>query len=52
MLYGVNVEYQRELVKDGNKLRLYLPPYGKEWWPYAIRRVGENPKNFKYILKN
>ena len=50
MLYGVRVDYQKELVKKGYKLRLYIP-YGKDWWPYAIRRVGENPKNIKYLLK-
>jgi proline dehydrogenase len=51
MLYGVRIDYQKELVKEGYKLRLYLP-YGKDWWPYAIRRVGENPKNIKYLLRN
>lgn len=51
MLYGVRTDYQKELVKEGYKLRLYLP-YGKDWWPYAIRRVGENPKNIKYLLRN
>jgi proline dehydrogenase len=51
MLYGVRVDYQKELVKEGYKLRLYLP-YGKDWWPYAIRRVGENPKNIKYLMRN
>lgn len=51
MLYGVRVDYQNELVKQGYKLRLYLP-YGEDWWPYAIRRVGENPKNIKYLFRN
>ena len=51
MLYGVRVDYQKTLVNGGYKLRLYLP-YGKDWWPYAIRRVGENPKNIKYLLRN
>lgn len=51
MLYGVRKDYQKKLVKEGYKLRLYLP-YGKDWWPYAIRRVGENPKNIKYLLRN
>ncbi len=51
MLYGVRVDYQKELVKEGYKLRLYLP-YGRDWWPYAIRRVGENPKNIIYLLRN
>ena len=51
MLYGVRVDYQKSLVKEGYKLRLYIP-YGKDWWAYAIRRVGENPKNIKYLLRN
>ena len=50
MLFGVRGDYQQKLVKQGYKLRLYLP-YGKDWWPYAIRRVGENPKNIKYLLR-
>jgi proline dehydrogenase len=51
MLYGVRVDYQKELVKAGYKLRLYLP-YGNDWWPYVIRRVGEKPRNIKYLLRN
>ncbi len=51
MLFGVRVDYQKELVNNGYKLRLYLP-YGKDWWPYAIRRVGEKPQNIKYLLRN
>jgi proline dehydrogenase len=51
MLYGVRIDYQKELVTQGYKLRLYLP-YGTDWWPYAIRRVGENPKNIKYLFRN
>lgn len=51
MLYGVRIDYQKELVMKGYKIRLYIP-YGKDWCPYAIRRVGENPKNIKYLLRN
>ena len=51
MLFGVRADYQKELVNEGYKLRLYLP-YGEDWWPYAVRRVGENPKNIKYLLRN
>jgi len=51
MLYGVRVDYQKELIEQGYKLRAYLP-YGEDWWPYALRRVGENPKNIKYLFKN
>ncbi len=50
MLYGVQVELQNELVQKGEQLRLYLP-FGTDWWSYAVRRVGESPKNAKFLLK-
>lgn len=48
MLYGVRVELQKLLAQQGESLRLYLP-FGTDWWPYAIRRVGESPKNFRFL---
>jgi len=55
LLYGVRIELQNELIKNGERLRLYLP-FGVDWWPYAIRRIGESTKNgmflFKTILNN
>lgn len=51
MLYGVRSEYQEELVQAGEKLRLYVP-FGTDWWPYAVRRVGESSKNAKFLLKS
>lgn len=50
MLYGVRVDLQRELVQSGERVRLYLP-FGEEWWPYAVRRVGESPKNARFLLR-
>ncbi len=50
MLYGVRVKLQEKLVKSGEQVRLYLP-FGTDWWPYAVRRIGENPKNAKFLLK-
>jgi proline dehydrogenase len=50
MLYGVRTDLQKRLVQRGESLRLYLP-FGTDWWPYAIRRVGESPKNFKFLLR-
>jgi proline dehydrogenase len=44
MLYGVRGELQRQLREEGEQVRLYLP-FGRDWWPYAIRRVGESPRN-------
>ena len=51
MLYGVRVEYQKELIQAGEQLRLYLP-FGTDWWPYAVRRVGESSKNAKFLIKS
>jgi proline dehydrogenase len=49
MLYGVRIALQRKLVAEGYSLRLYLP-FGTEWWPYSVRRVGENPANLRFIF--
>ena len=44
MLYGVRPDWQMALRGLGYNVRVYLP-FGGDWWPYAIRRVGENPRN-------
>ena len=51
MLYGVRNNYQKELVSAGEPLRLYLP-FGTDWWPYAVRRVGESPKNARFLIRS
>lgn len=51
MLYGVRVELQEKLVRKGEQLRLYVP-FGTDWWPYAVRRVGESPKNAQFLLRS
>lgn len=50
MLYGVRTELQRQLHEQGEQVRLYLP-FGKDWWPYAIRRVGESPRNAALLAR-
>lgn len=50
MLYGVRPAYQRRLVGEGFRVRLYLP-FGKSWWPYSIRRIGETPRNLAFVLR-
>jgi proline dehydrogenase len=50
MLYGVAQPLQHRLVAQGERLRLYLP-FGRDWWPYAVRRVGENPRNGLLLLR-
>ena len=51
MLYGVRRTYQEQLVRAGEQLRLYFP-FGTDWWPYAVRRVGESPKNANFLVKS
>jgi proline dehydrogenase len=51
MLLGVD-ELLRELIlKDGYKLRVYVP-FGRRWYEYSIRRLQENPKIAGYVVKN
>jgi proline dehydrogenase len=51
MLYGVRPETQRQLVKDGYAMRVYVP-YGNDWYGYFSRRIAERPANAFFILKN
>lgn len=50
MLYGVRPELQRELRDQGEAIRLYLP-FGRDWWPYAVRRIGESPRNAMLLAR-
>ncbi|RPI26526.1 MAG: proline dehydrogenase [Acidobacteria bacterium] len=51
MLYGVRREYQGEIAKQGDKMRVYVP-YGRHWAPYYMRRLAERPANVLFIVKN
>lgn len=51
MLYGIRYELQKKLVEAGYRMRVYVP-YGKEWYPYFMRRLGERPANLFFIIKN
>lgn len=51
MLYGVRTDLQRRLVKDGYRVRVYIP-YGKDWFPYFMRRLAERPANAGFFLRN
>ncbi|HTP82154.1 MAG TPA: proline dehydrogenase family protein [Alphaproteobacteria bacterium] len=44
MLLGVRGDVAEDLARRSERVRLYLP-FGRDWWPYAVRRVGENPRN-------
>ena len=51
MLYGVRRDLQRRLVKEGYNVRIYVP-FGREWYPYFMRRLAERPANVFFIAKN
>lgn len=51
MLYGVRSETQREMVRDGYRMLVYVP-YGTEWFPYFSRRLRERKENVWFLLKN
>ena len=51
MLYGIRRDLQQRLVKDGWRMRVYIP-FGTEWYPYFMRRLGERPANAFFITRN
>jgi proline dehydrogenase len=51
MLYGVRRDLQRQLVKEGYRMRVYIP-FGSEWYPYFMRRLAERPANVMFVLRN
>ena len=50
MLYGVRRDLQEQLVRDGYRMRVYVP-YGGEWYPYLMRRLAERPANTLFLLR-
>ncbi len=51
MLLGVTEKLRHRIVKDGHKMRVYVP-FGKDWYPYSIRRLKENPRIAGYVFKD
>ena len=51
MLYGVRRDLQLKLIKEGWRCRVYIP-FGTEWYPYLMRRLGERPANVLFIARN
>lgn len=51
MLYGIRRDLQQSLVRDGWRMRVYIP-FGTEWYPYFMRRLGERPANVFFIARN
>jgi proline dehydrogenase len=50
MLYGIRRDLQTALVKEGYRVRVYVP-FGKQWYPYFMRRLGERPANVAFVLR-
>ncbi len=50
MLYGIRRDLQAGLLADGYKVRIYVP-FGKQWFPYFMRRLGERPANVGFVLR-
>ncbi len=50
MLYGIRRDLQTQLVAEGYRMRIYVP-FGKQWFPYFMRRLGERPANVGFVLK-
>ncbi len=51
MLYGVRRDLQRQLIKEGYRVRVYVP-FGTAWYPYFMRRLAERPANMLFLARN
>ena len=50
MLLGVDEQLRRILIASGHRLRVYVP-YGRDWYPYSLRRLRENPEIASHVLR-
>jgi proline dehydrogenase len=51
MLYGIRTDLQRALLKEGYRVRVYIP-FGSDWFPYFMRRLAERPANLMFFLRS
>jgi len=51
MLHGIRRDLQQSLVRDGWRMRVYVP-FGTEWYPYFMRRLAERPANVFFLARN
>lgn len=51
MLYGVRRDLQARLVREGYRVRVYVP-FGTQWYPYLMRRLAERPANIVFMARN
>ncbi len=49
MLYGVRRDLQARLLRQGYRVRVYVP-FGEEWYPYFMRRLAERPANVMFVV--
>ena len=50
MLFGIRRDLQAQLTREGFRLRVYVP-FGREWFPYFMRRLGERPANVGFVIR-
>jgi proline dehydrogenase len=50
MLYGIRRDLQSALVQAGYRVRVYIP-FGRQWFPYFMRRLGERPANIAFVVR-
>jgi proline dehydrogenase len=50
MLYGVRPNLQLDLARRGYKV-LVATPFGPDWYPYLMRRLGERPANLLFFAR-
>ena len=51
MLFGIRRDLQTSLSREGFAVRVYVP-FGREWFPYFMRRLGERPANIGFVIKS
>ena len=51
MLYGIRRDLQAALISAGYRMRIYVP-FGREWFPYFMRRLGERPANVGFVVRS
>jgi proline dehydrogenase len=50
MLYGIRRDLQTSLAAEGYPMRIYIP-FGEQWFPYFMRRLGERPANVAFVVR-
>ena len=51
LLFGIRRDLQLSLVQQGHRVRIYVP-FGREWFPYFMRRLGERPANVAFVIRS